>query len=122
MITSGQLNENTLSSPYLGNIEEIERLVEEEIRREEKEFKPREDAFQTISPAHILQTLKDNQDGDARLFIRVMRNRYCFDENPSVIRVLKQGLRGTAFPDATKGFYHSHFPRCSHNIFAFGTP
>ena len=38
MITSGQLNEDTLSSPYFNSIEDIERLVEEEIQREQNEW------------------------------------------------------------------------------------
>ena len=32
----------------------------------------------------------------------------------------KQSLRGTTFSETTTGFYHGDFPRCSHNILAFG--
>ena len=81
MITSGQFSEDTLPNPYFGSIEEIERLVEEEVRREEKEFLPKDNGFQIIPSGNVLQAFKDNQDGDARLFIRLMRNRYCFDHS-----------------------------------------
>jgi putative DNA primase/helicase len=81
MIPTGQFKEDTLPNPYFSNIEEIERLVEEEVQREEKEFKREGDRFEAIPSADLLQALKDNQDGDARLFIRLMRDRYCFDHS-----------------------------------------
>ena len=36
-----------------------------------------------ISPSDILSALFDNEDGDARLFIALQKNRYCYDHSTS---------------------------------------
>lgn len=65
------------------NLEEIHNLVSDRIESERKTWSPPREAepesTQSISSKEILEALNENEDGDAKLFIKIHRGHFLFD-------------------------------------------
>lgn len=77
-------NQFTVDDPSDDEIEEITRQVQEANKEEEQIFgstSPPRTINQGLTPAAVLDALKNNEDGDAWLFIRLHTDKFCFDHS-----------------------------------------
>lgn len=65
----------------VANIDEITREVEETLAKEEQQYSAEHRDAPNPESDYILKALKDNEDGDARLFIEAHKKRYCYDHS-----------------------------------------